>query len=309
MKANGLMETMSRNMHILGMKAQKVAPGVMVVGGVIGLVGAAVMACKATTKALPVIEESKRKLNTLKEASEKPEELPEGVTVEDCKSDAVKIVVQTGLQLAKVYAVPVGIGVVSVVAILAGHKITHNRNVALAAAYAGSTKAFEEYRNRVIERFGEELDKELKYDLKKKEIEEIVVDEDGSESVNKQIVTVASPTGSEYSVIYDDGCKGWTKNPCANKTFLFHLQNSMTDRLRLQGYLFLNDVYDALGIPRTKAGQIVGWVYNEKNPIGDNYVDFGLFDVYRESTRNFMNGFERNVLLDFNVDGNILDLI
>ena len=64
-----------------------------------------------------------------------------------------------------------------------------------------------------------------------------------------------------------------------------------------------------LGIPKTKAGQVVGWVYDPEHPVGDNYVDFGLFDLDRERVRRFVNGDERNILLDFNVDGNIWELM
>ena len=91
--------------------------------------------------------------------------------------------------------------------------------------------------------------------------------------------------------------------------FLFKQQNYANDTLKARGYLFLNEVYDMLGIPRTKAGQVVGWIYDEKHPIGDNFVDFGIVDVNNERSRAFMNGYERSIILDFNVDGNILDLI
>lgn len=61
-----------------------------------------------------------------------------------------------------------------------------------------------------------------------------------------------------------------------------------------------------LGIARTNAGQVVGWIYCEKNPVGDNYVDFGIYNLQNEG---FVNGNERSILLDFNVDGIILDKI
>ena len=68
-------------------------------------------------------------------------------------------------------------------------------------------------------------------------------------------------------------------------------------------------MYDLLGIQRTSAGQVVGWIYDESNPIGDNYVDFGIYDLHDEAKRNFVNGYERTILLDFNVDGDILNMI
>ena len=91
--------------------------------------------------------------------------------------------------------------------------------------------------------------------------------------------------------------------------FLLRQQNYANDLLKSKGHLFLNEVYDMIGIPRTKAGQVVGWIYDEKNPVGDNFVDFGIIDIHKERNRAFMNGYEKNVLLDFNVDGNILNLM
>ena len=114
---------------------------------------------------------------------------------------------------------------------------------------------------------------------------------------------------SEYARFFDDGCTGWTKDAEYNKSFLQKVQNYCNQKLQAQGYLYLNDVYHELGIPKTKAGQVVGWIYDEKNPVGDNFVDFGIFDVYNEKARDFVNGYERTILLDFNVDGNIWELM
>lgn len=111
---------------------------------------------------------------------------------------------------------------------------------------------------------------------------------------------------SQYARLFDDSCVGWTKDPEYNMHFLKSQQDYCNYKLKAKGHLFLNEVYDILGIPRTKAGAVVGWVYDEKNPIGDNFVDFGLFD---ESNNDFINGFKSTAILDFNVDGNILNYI
>lgn len=111
---------------------------------------------------------------------------------------------------------------------------------------------------------------------------------------------------SYYARFFDEGCTGWTKDSEFNLIFLKQQQNYANELLRKKGHLFLNEVYDMLGIPRTKAGQMVGWIYNEKNPIGDNFVDFGINNA---RNKDFVNGYERIILLDFNVDGEILDLI
>lgn len=114
---------------------------------------------------------------------------------------------------------------------------------------------------------------------------------------------------SQYARLFDDSCVGWTKDPEYNMHFLKCQQGYCNDRLKAKGHLFLNEVYDILGIPRTKAGTVVGWVYNEKNPIGDNFVDFGIFDTNDERNSDFINGYKNTAILDFNVDGDILEYI
>ena len=111
---------------------------------------------------------------------------------------------------------------------------------------------------------------------------------------------------SDYARWFDDSCCGWTKDPEYNLTFLKCQERYANDMLRAKGFLFLNEVYDMLGMPKTKAGQVVGWIYNEENPIGDNRVEFGL---NLERNADFINGLTNMVLLDFNVDGNILEFI
>lgn len=115
--------------------------------------------------------------------------------------------------------------------------------------------------------------------------------------------------GSQYARVFDDSCVGWTKDPEYNMTFLKTQQNYCNFKLRAKRHLFLNEVYDILGIPRTVAGTKVGWVYDEENPIGDNFVDFGIFDTNDERNSDFINGFKNTAILDFNVDGDILNYI
>lgn len=111
---------------------------------------------------------------------------------------------------------------------------------------------------------------------------------------------------SQYARIFDDSCIGWTKDPEYNMNFLKCQQNYCTEKLRSKGHLFLNEVYDILGFPRTKAGAMVGWVYDEEHPIGNNFVDFGLTD---DRNSDFINSYKNTAILDFNVDGDILKYI
>ena len=307
-----LLNNVTRKIHKVGFKFKKHSPEILVVAGVVGVVGSAIMACKATLKVNEVLEEPKKNIEKIHEALEHgATEAGLPYNEEDHKKDLTIAYVQTGVKIAKLYAPAVIVGGLSVTAILSGHNILRKRNIALAAAYTAVDKSFKEYRGRVVERFGEALDKELKYNIKAKEVEEIVVNEDGSESVVKKTVEVMGDpnNNSDYARFFDDGCKGWDDDPEYNLMFLKSVQAQANNILKAEGHLFLNEVYDMLGIPRSKAGQVVGWVYDEKNPVGDNFVDFGIYDLHKEKCRDFVNGYEKTILLDFNVDGNIWDLM
>lgn len=304
------MSNVSRTFHKAAFKLKKHSPEILVVSGVIGVVGSAVMACKATTKLDSILNEASEKIDKIHECAEHPEVLPEPYTEEDSKKDLAIVYTRTAFDVAKLYAPAVIVGGLSIGAILTGHNITRKRNIALAAAYTAVDKSFKEYRGRVVERFGEALDKELKYNIQSKEVEEVTVNEDGTETVTKKTIDVVTPSEiSEYARFFDDGCTGWTKDPEYNLMCLRDQEKYANMLLKKKGYLFLNDVYDLLGIPRSKAGQIVGWIYNEECPNGDNYVSFGIYDTNRPENRNFVNGYERTILLDFNVDGSIIDLL
>ena len=301
---NALVEKASRTFCKAGLKLKKHSPEILVVGGVIGLVTSGVMACKATTKLSAILDDSKEQIELFDKVAANPEMVNEEYTVEDAEKDKKIVKVQTAVKVAKLYAPAVAIGMVSIGAIFASNNIMRKRNVALGAAYATVDQAFKDYRNRVVDRFGEELDKELRYNLKTKEVKETVEDENGKKkTVKRNIKYMDSAMPSEFAVIYDDGCAGWTKDPEDNKFFLIQQQRYANERLKRRGYLSLNEVYELLGFPSTKAGQVVGWLYDCKDPNykGDNFVDFGLYNVDCEPNRDFVNGYERNIILDFNV--------
>lgn len=333
MNKTEIMNKITRAAHKSGFALKQHSPEILAVTGTVGVVASAVLACKATTKINDIMSDTKSQIHELHlvaaaagieekkeeysaEDAEKLEVLKmhtavQGYTAEDSRKDLTLIYVQTGIKFIKLYAPAIILGAASLSCLLASNNILRKRNAALAVAYATIDKGFKEYRSRVVERFGEEVDKELKYNVKAQEIEETIVDKNGKEKTVKKTVKVANPNEhSEYARFFDDGCKGWEKNSEYNLAFLNSQQNYANDKLRAQGYLFLNEVYEMLGIPATKAGQVVGWIYNPDDPkSGDNYVDFGIYDIYNEKCRDFVNGYERTILLDFNVDGYILDKV
>ena len=297
------MTNVTRAINKAGFKLKKHSPELLVVAGVVGAVTSAVMACRATMKLDDTLSESKEKIEDF-HANE------ENYTQEEEKKTLTLIYSKAALDIAKLYGPSIVLGGLSITAILTSNNILRKRNIALAAAYTAVDKSFKEYRGRVIDRFGKELDRELKYNIKAKEVEEIVVNEDGTESIEKKTLEIVDPNSySPYARFYDDGCSGWTKDPESNLMFLRMLQDAATKRLIDQGFLILNDVYDMLGIPRSKEGMVIGWIYDKKHPVGDNFVDFGIYETNKPKNRDFVNGYERTILLDFNVDGNIYDLM
>ena len=282
------------------MKLKKHSPEILVVAGIAGTVVSAVLACKATTKVAEILDETKGTLDTIHEGMETGAINGQEYTNEDGKKDTVVVYAQTGMKLAKLYGPAIILGTLSVTSILASTNILRKRNVALGAAYAAIDKSFKEYRGRVIERFGEQVDTELKYGIKAKKFEEIEVDpETGKEKKVKKTVMVADPNlQSDYAVYFDSKSRNYETNPDYNRMFLKAQQAFANDKLQTRGHLFLNEVLDDLDLPRTPAGQIVGWT--KDGP--DGYVNFRIVEVERETEDG---RHEPALLLDFNVEGNI----
>ena len=305
----GLKDKLMKVYYKSEMKVKKHSPEILAAVGVVGVVTSAVMACKATLKVNDVIDDAKEDIDKIKAVESDPE-YADKYTVEDARKDLAIVYCQAGIKLVKIYAPAVALGTVSLTCLLASNHILKKRNAALSAAYMTVDKSFKEYRNRVAERFGEEVEKEIRYNIKAKTFE--TVDEDGN--VVKEEVKVMEGADdpnnySDYAKFFDESCAAWKNDPEYNLMFLKSQQQYANDLLRARGRLFLNEVYRMLGIDETKAGQVVGWVYDPECPVGDNFVDFGIYDMTRERVRAFVNGYEPNILLDFNVDGNIWDLM
>lgn len=313
MKKTELMNSLSRTVHTVGLKLKNHSPEILLVTGIVGGITSAVMACKATTKVGAILEETKEQVEELRDFAQNDElkqkyleKYGEEFTEQDHKKELAIVYAKTGLKFAKLYGPSIALGALSIGCICTSHNIVNKRYLASAAAYTAVDSAFKDYRKNVVERFGKELDKELKYNIKTKEIEETVVNEDGTETVVKKTIQVADPhVVSEFTICFDETCTGWTGDSELNKAFLVNTQNWANDKLRTQGHLFLNEVLDMIGAQRTRSGNDVGWVYDSESEGSDGFVDFGIFELHDEKKRNFVNGYEKSIWLEFNVDGDI----
>ncbi len=283
----------------IGRKAlllQRTSPNVLFGVGVVGVVGGTVLACRATLKMDEVLAQAGQKMDQVKAFDDHM------YTEKDRAHDLTLVRFQTGTQIVKLYAPAIIVTGISIAALTSSHRILTNRNAALVAAYGTLDEAFRRYRGRVIEKYGEEQDRDFRFNTERVQITD-------PDTNRKKTVTRVAPEGaSAYSRFFDQFCGAWSKDPEVNLLFLKCQQNHANDLLRSRGHVFLNEVYDSLGLTRTRAGSVVGWVLSNHGET-DNYISFGVFEGQTENARDFVNGREGAVLCDFNVDGVIIDKI
>ena len=322
----GLLQNINNRMGMTGLKVKAAAPEILVVGGVIGVIGATVMACRATLKAEEIIDDTKEKLDKIGQAYEEynpdvidPECDKEPYTLEDKKRETAITYVQAGVGFARTYGPAIALGAASVFCIFKSHGIMKSRNLALAAAYGVLDRGFKKYRERVKDELGDRVDHHFMYGSEDVTIEEKITDEETGKTKKEKHKALAIPSTDYemYNRWFDRSSKQWEPELEYNLTFLKKAQEYFTLRLQSRGYVFLNEVYEYLGFPCTWEGQCVGWIKG----YGDDYVSFrfedsafagledrGTYYVVRklpdgESVRN------ADVFLDFNVYGPILELM
>lgn len=291
----------------LGLK--KHSPEILMATGIgVGIV-AAVVACKQTVKATQIVENSRKSLDDIESVKVMAANGEAEYTEEDEKNDRRTIAIQLTKGMIRTYAVPVGLGVLSVTCILASNHILRKRNAALAAAYSALSLDFANYRKRVVDKYGKEADFMLKNGLEKELIAHQVIDPDTGEvkETKEEVLKYDGEKLSQYARVFDEvGSTQWTPSPDHNKAFLLMEQNYFNERIKTRGYIFLNEVYERLGFRPTKAGSVVGWVYQNADYEG---IDFGIFTARTPKAKDFLNGDEPSIILDFNVQGDILSLV
>jgi hypothetical protein len=279
--------------------ASKHSPTILFAAGVVGVVATAVVASHATLKVEAVLDEAQADLNKAKTV--RSLEI-EQYTEQDYKKDVLIVYTRTAVSLTKLYAPAVGIGILTIAALTGSHRILVKRNLALTAAYSALDQGFKAYRRNVIDAYGEEADSQMRYGSKEHTFSKITAL--GSEEATE---LRANPGPySIYARFFDRSHTSWSSDSQYNSIFLKAQQNHANDLLHTRGHIFLNEVYDMLGMARSRAGAVVGWVMDAS---GDNYVDFGVFLGNSNRIRDFMTGHEGGIWLDFNVDGVIYDKI
>lgn len=300
--SNGLTEKAGQ----AGFVIKKRSPEILLAVGVISFVGTVVVACRATLKADRILDHHAEKVKDIEDAKEIAEEQPEEYDYDEemYKRDMQIQTIKTGVDLAKAYAPAIALGALSLTCILVSRNILNKRYLGAVAAYNAVSAAFNEYRQRVRDEAGEMMDRHYRYGTELETVTVETVDEDGKKHKEKILQekegTAKLPAGG--AIWFDESNPKWDRNPNFNMAFLKGVQSRCNDILHARGYIFLNEVYDALGFVGTQEGAVIGWILGA----GDDEVDFGL---YRDENqcRKFVNGEANRVLLDFNHDGPIWD--
>lgn len=297
-------DSIGRSVAGLVAQGQKHSPTLLFGAGVVSMVGSTVLACRATLKLNEVLDEAER---DLKAANDVNEAYSEKYSDSDKKKDVALIYSRGVAKTVKLYAPAVIMGGVGIACLTKSQSILKERNAALTAAYIAIDSAFNRYRERVIEKYGEEEDRAMRFG-----VEEIdIIDEETGKVISTIRAADEDPSG--YARWFDaESSAQYTPPPNDeyNWIFLRHAQNWCNDVLQARHHIFLNEVYGYLGLSHTSAGSLVGWIYDRDNDRGDNYIDFGCWGEKDDrQPLDFFNGRDHGILLDFNVDGPIWQLM
>lgn len=290
--------------------------------GIAATVAGTVLACKGTIKAKKVVEDAKDDLETIKKTEEAGHTYDDDnneieYTHEDSIKDKAIVTAKAGVLLAKAYGPAIIFTVGGIALLISGHHILKKRNFALVAAYESLSEAYKKYQDKVKDVLGETTARNLKYNLEEKEITTDTgkKNKDGSPKLKKEkkLIVNGNPIDafSPYCKIYDASCPNWDNDASYNLSYLKCKQNYWNDVLRTRHNhtVFLNEIYKDLGFPVTEAGQVVGWTLKDNGQPKDGYIDFGMFNLAYQPNVDFVNGYEPVCVLDFNVDGVVLDCV
>lgn len=287
---------------------KKYGPTALVVGGVVGLVSAGVIACIKTPEAVEVIEEANDDIEKARDDMKKGQ---------GNAGNLVKAYACGCGRVVRHYAIPLSVAGLSIIAIFGSHRILVGRNLALGAAYKALNSSFKTYRGRVVDEFGEDVDRDILYGAKWDGYE--IEDVDGKRRlVPKQTGEFLDRAPHDlYLVKFDEvNSERWTNNHTDNLFTLECAERYWTDYLRIYGHVTENEVRKYLGMKPVKGGGSRGW-HLEKTVLpdgtsayitdGDPYVSFNLTSC--PSGRRFLNDpNEPSVWFYMNCQGYIDDL-
>jgi len=196
--------------------------------GVAGTVSTAVLTGRASFKAAEMIIEGEN--NRIDEHQEPAS-----------RKEMIKLV-------WPLYIPPVGVGIITIGAIITANRMDAQKAAALAAAYGISERSFQEYREKVVERLGESKELALR--------DEIAQDRVNRDPVqNKQVII----TGNG-DVLCKDNISG--RYFQSSVETIRRAENTVNHDIIHHMYASLSSFYEHIGLPPTRHSDEVGWNTN-----------------------------------------------
>lgn len=244
----------------------KHSPLILTVGGVVGLGATAVLSYKARHKVEAIVEDV--------EAKRKDEERIEELRTELARADETVLdeiqtelafleenaeVINKGVvarDLAGALALPVTVGIASICSIALSWYIMNNRLLTVSGALATATAEHVYYKNRVAKRYGEEVADELSIPVRDEK--RMVTNEKTGKESEKEVPVREEMTSLEGEW-FDQSSEYTVDDHSYNVAFVNSVKDKLENQFTRNGSLLLNQVYDALGLPRTKSGALMGW--------------------------------------------------
>lgn len=281
------------------LKTKSNSPHIFFALGLVGVIGGAVLASRATLKLEDTLDEIKTECEEVKTLASTAEKRLPSYSEQDYLRDMGFVITKSTVKVVKLYGPAMIVGGLGIAALTGSHVQLTKRNAALTAVLAALSKAYDEYRTRVKDELGVDRERELYHGVK-----EVEVEVDGT----IETIKVIDPYGrSPYARCFDVFSAAWQKDPELNRIFLQTQERYANQKLRVRGHMMLNDIYDLIGIDRTAAGAVCGWVYDYHDQSqGDNYI---TFDINNALNERFLEGSEPACWLDFNVDGVVYEQI
>ena len=305
-------------------QAVKYSPEICLVLGVGTGIATVVTACRATLKADEVLDQLEDEKGRIETATVEAEEKGIEYTEKDKNRDMTIAYTHAAVGFLKLYGPTIALGAISAGFIFCSYGIMRKRNLGLIAAYKALDDGFRKYRARAVERFGEDVDYELATGVKKNKVMVKDVDpETGEVKTEKKEVSTIDEVAMEDPSNYDRVfARGLSRNctsydPYVNEAFLLGQQTHWTHMLQTRGYVFLSEVYEALGFPVTQASRHVGWILDPADPDkSQKKVSFGVIERlylkdgdYVHPTGKIEPSYvDSGYYLTFNIDGIIWNL-
>lgn len=289
-------------MEKTGFVLRQASPEILLGSGIVLSIAAIITACSKMKQTEAVQEELQEGLEYIEET-----EVP---GTKEYLSAKFKVSGKAILRYLAIFWLPILLWLLSMGSFWYSHGIMVKRNADLASFAVITMQELDKYRERVRDKIGAEAENDLFYNLSKRPSGETITitDENGKEKKVKlqEKVLNESPDGP-FDRIFDRTNPLYTNNPSTNIFYINSILNNFRDLIKNRatktsdGWVTINEVYEALNFDPVEAGFDFGWTYSRANdaPCTPD-IDFGICDCSDMIVKDHIAGKEMVIPLHFN---------